>query len=263
MAFATREKVIINPARGSRKSFGRKSKSSKRNRPACRKNTGEIVSFVLNPGSSRGRGKMAAKKQKKRKSYGSSSHRAKTNPGRRSYKTKTNGRRRRYARNPGGVSMSDLLMEGVFATAGAVGSKLLTQAVLGSNNTGFMGYAGNAVAGVAIGLAAGMTNATRKYAKDIYIGTAVAIIIRVISDYTSYGSALALSGVGDYQVQNFAVPQRLANGLYSSEIAMPAGWGSPAAPLVTSSNAVPASHGGASGGGMSGFYDTDGFYAVN
>ena len=148
--------------------------------------------------------------------------------------------------------MTDLLMEGIFATAGAVGSKLLTQAVLGASNTGIMGYAGNAAAGLALGLAASMVGGAKKYAKDIYVGAVVGIVIRVVSDYTSYGSQLALSGIGDYQVQNFVTPQRLVNGLYSSQIEIPAGWGAPP-PLAISSAGVPASHGG--GGGLSGSYD--------
>ena len=257
MAFATREKVIVNPAR---KRFGRKAKrsgASHRPKHRSRKNTGEIVSFVLNPGSSGGRGKMAKSRKKKR--YGSSSHRAKTNPGRR-YSMKSNGRRRHARRNPAGVSISDLLMEGVFATAGAVGSKLLTQAVLGASNTGFMGYLGNAAAGLALGLAAGATNATRKYAKDVYVGAVVGIVIRVISDYTSYGSALALSGIGDYQVQNFVTPQRLTDGLHSAAIQIPAGWG--AAPVVMASAAPPSSH-AASAAGLSGMYDGASMYDVN
>jgi hypothetical protein len=203
-----------------------------------------------------------AKKNSKRKNYGSASHRkARSNPARRSYAAKPRhnfGRRRRS--NPGGVPMAELLKEAVFATAGAVGSKLLTQAVLGANNTGFIGYAGNAAAGLALGLAAGMANATSKYAKDVYIGTAVAIIIRAVSDYTSYGSQLALSGMGDYQVQGFVTPQRLLDGLHSSQLQIPVGWGAPA-PVVVASSSVPASHGGSAG--MSGFYDGGGMYDIN
>jgi hypothetical protein len=262
MAWATREKTVVNPAR--RKSFGRKAKSNGANRRhRSRKNTGEIVSFVLNPGSARRKGKMAAHKTK-RKHYGSASHHKKAkgqrNPagyrmkGRRNY-----GRRRR--RNPGGVGMTELLMEGVFATAGAVGSKLLTQAVLGASNTGVIGYLGNAASGLAIGLAAGMSNATRKYAKDVYVGTVVGIVIRVISDYTSYGSALALSGMGDYQVANFVTPQRYVDGLHSAQIQIPAGWGAPA-PVVMASAAPPAGH-AASAAGVSGFYDGSSMYDIN
>ncbi len=268
MAWATREKVVVNPPR---KRFGRKSKASRANRRhRSRRNTGEIVSWVLNPGSARGKGKMATTRRK-RKRYGSASHRSRSNPRRRRVAARSNSHRRRRSvrmnprrrygrRNPGGVSVTELFMEGIFATAGAVGSKLLTQAVLGSNNTGIMGYLGNAASGLALGLAAGATSATRKYAKDIYIGTVVGIVIRVISDYTSYGSQLALSGIGDYQVQNFVTPQRLVDGLHSSQIQIPSGWG--AAPVVISSAAVPASHGGASAGGMGSAYDGGSGYDV-
>ena len=298
MAFATREKTIVNPRRNpepvknklvivnkgksymakgggsgrvisgygstvmnGRKSFGRKSKSKAAHRPRSRRNVGEIVSFALNPGSARRKGKMAARKRKKK---GWSGHHTKakgrTNPATYRAKSKHNYGRRRRRGNPGGVGMTDLLMEGVFATAGAVGAKLLTQMVLGANNTGIIGYVGNAASGLALGLAAGMINATRKYAKDIYIGTVVAIVIRAVSDYTSYGSALALSGMGDYQVANFVTPQRYVDGLNTAQIQVPAGWGAPA-PLVVASSSVPASHGGSAG--LSGCYDGGGMYDIN
>lgn len=269
MAFATREKVIVNPAR--RRKFGRKAKANRAaHRPRSRRNAGEIVSYVLNPGSARRKAKMATPKKKRRRRYGSARHRtAQANPGRRRRVRMRGNPRRRYGRarrNPGGMSVSDLLMSGIFATAGAVGSKLLTQAVLGSNNTGVIGYAGNAAAGIALGLAAGMTAATRKHAAMVYVGTIVGLVIRVISDYTSYGSALALSGMGDYQVANFVTPQRYVDGLHTSEIQVPNGWGGGTAVIPISSAGVPASHAAsAAAAGLSGMYDVGcgDMYAIN
>lgn len=259
MATATREKIVVNPPR---KKFGRKSKPRSSHRPATRKNAGELYVMTLNPGSARGKGKMASHSKKRKKKYGSASHhnkarKARSNPGYR-MKGKRNYGHRRHRRNPGGMPMGQLLMEGVFATAGAVGSKLLAQAVLGASNTGVIGYGANLVAGGVLGWAAGMANATRKYASSIWVGTIVALVIRVISDYTSYGSTLALSGLGDYQVQNFLVPQRVVDGLHSAQLQIPAGYGP--GPVVVSSSAPPASH---ATGALSGLYDDGGLYMVN
>ena len=205
---------------------------------------------------------MAAHKKRKRTS---ASHRhrvaAKSNgKRRRRYGMRSNPRRRRYAgrRNPMGGGIKDLFTSGLFVTVGAVGSKLLTQVILGSNNTGIYGYGGNAAAGLAIGLVADKVLHSKNAAYAVYVGTAVQIILRLISDYTPYGQALSLSGMGDYQVANFVTPQRYVDGLHSAQIQIPAGWGAP--PVVVSSSSVPAGH---SGGGLSGAYSGGGAYSVH
>jgi hypothetical protein len=255
MAETIRPRTVLNPA----------DKFTKRAAPrrASRRNTGEIVSFVLNPGQRprmKGRTMANSKKKKKTASHHKHHYASRPNTGKRRHYKASHNRgvrdRRRSRRNPAGMSFQDLLMSGVFNVVGAVGSKLLTQMVLGSNNTGFMGYAGNIVSGVALGLATGAVGSTRKYSAQVYIGMVTGLIIRVISDYTSYGSQLALSGIGDYQVQNFATPQRLSDGLHSAAIAMPAGWGAPA-PVVVASAAPPAGHAGGLSGGL---YDGSGLY---
>ena len=181
--------------------------------------------------------------KKKKKSWSASHHhkagtKGKRNPGRK-YSTKIN--RRRSHRNPMGFNLSDLVQSGIFGTVGAVGSKLLTQVVLGASNTGIMGYLGNAVAGVALGITADKVLKNPKAAFAIYVGTAIQLVLRAITDFTPYGQAVALTGVGDYQVSNFVTPQRYVDALHGAMIEIPAGFG-PGAPMAIQSAGVPADH---------------------
>lgn len=185
---------------------------------------------------------MAAKKRGK-KSWSASHHRkakSKSNPGRRYGKSRMNGRRR-ARRNPAGFSVGQLIETGVFATVGAVGSKLLTQLVLGGSNTGIMGYIGNLIAGGVIGLAADKGLKNKQAAFAIYVGTAIQLVLRAISDFTPYGQAVALTGVGDYQVSNFVTPQRYVDALHGAMIQVPSGFG-PGAAVPMQSAGVPADH---------------------
>ena len=191
---------------------------------------------------------MAAHRRKRKKSW--SGHRAKAgakmNPGRRrrSPRARVNRggyRRRSGRRNPAGFSVGQLIETGVFATVGAVGSKLLTQLVLGSSNTGIMGYLGNLVAGGVIGLVADKGLKNKQAAFAVYVGTAIQLVLRAITDFTPYGSAVALTGVGDYQVSNFVTPQRYVDALHGAMVQVPSGWG-PGAPVAIASAGVPADH---------------------
>ena len=248
MAWATREKIVINPAR-------KTSGPVHHRRAAHRKNTGGIYSWVLNPGRKPGGGKMAATKKKRKRSW-SGHHKAATNPAkRRNYSAKTRSNRRRSRtnprrhygrRNPMGINIGDLVQAGLWGTVGAVGSKLLTQVVLGASNTGAMGYLGNVVAGVALGLVADKGLKSKQAAFAIYVGTAIQLVIRAINDFTPYGQYAALSGVGDYQISNFVTPQRYVDALHSAQIKVPNGWGGGAVIPVQSSG-VPADHAIASG----------------
>ena len=120
---------------------------------------------------------------------------------------------------------------------GAVGSKMVTQMVLGSSNTGIMGYLGNAVA---TGLLAWGTQAvlkSRDLAKSVALGGTVQIVLRAISDFTPYGQLASLSGLGDYQAAQWVTPQWLPNGLQSANPKVPPGWGPGPMVAINSSGA--------------------------
>ena len=136
------------------RAFGSYKKTYKRkgSHHAFRSNTGgEILAYNLatgNPGARKGT--MA---QKKRKSYSKkpgSKSRYKKNTGKSHHHSGGHSHTRKYPkrRNTGSSagmgSVGGLVTTGTFAIVGALGSKLGAQLVLGTNNTGPVGYLGNA-----------------------------------------------------------------------------------------------------------------------
>ena len=212
----------------------------RRNKAARRRNIGEVV-YLLGAGNpARKRGNMA----KRRKRAGS--HRRKvTNSGRRRRVMNVSRRRHASRRNPSGKIMS-YVVSGAAVIGGAVGSKVGTSLVLGTKNTGMIGYLGNAVATGVLGFAAHKMFADKSISQMVIAGGIAQIIVRFMTDQTPYGSYLSGAGVGDYQTNwNFASPQRVS-GYPPTGIIQPPGWGAPAATtaIVTHSTGVGALHGG-------------------
>jgi hypothetical protein len=191
---------------------------------------GEVV-YVLGANPAKRRKSMAKTKTVR--------HRAgKRNAGRR----KNTGRRRNPVmaarrhhrrRNPGGIDVMGYVKAGASVIAGAVGSKAVTQAVLATSNTGVMGYAGNAVATVALGWAAHAAFRDKLISQMVVAGGIAQIIVRIITDLTPYGTYLSGTGVGDYQTGwNFVWPQRVTPGYPPRGLVVPPGWGGAAAPMA-------------------------------
>ena len=244
--------------------------SPKRNRRANtrhrrrKSNPGEILSVVLNPGSTRhkkGKSMAAPKKRRKARRHNASTHRRRRKhnatthrrrhaaaPAHHRRRRQNPSRRRHHRKNAGrssGSPFGSVMHIGV-SIASAFGAKYLTQAVLGASNTGFVGYIGNGLATAAIAMVAKMFGYAR-YVNAIVAGGALQIAIRVASDYTPYGAQLSRTGLGDYQVSNWVTPQRYVDPLNSARVEIPNGW----APTI----AAPAS-------GMSGLADYDSLYGT-
>lgn len=239
-------KVVGNPGR---RAFGTYRKKSAARTKTRRRNPGQIVGWTLgNPG--RKKGHMAKAKRRRKTNAGSHTKRytrRRKNPGthRRRHHKVTH---RRYKRNPGlGIGgVGHLVTNAVFTIIGALGSKLGAQMVLGSNNTGLVGYAGNAAAGGVLWFLAEKVLKNRSAAEGVLAGTAVQIVLRLINDYTPFGSYTANLGMGDYQMQSFVTPQVLVAPLQNADISIPNGW----APTLS----LPA----VSGKGVSGLYSNFG-----
>lgn len=213
-----------------------------------RKNIGEIVSISLaglNPGRKRRRNTGMAKRRRRarrvvahrrrrrvmnpaprrrRRTRRVSSHRRRRNP---VMRMRINPRRRRRSavrrvhhrrRNPGigGVS-TGIVYKALGVIGGAIGSKYVTQLALGGNNTGYMGYAGNLVASIALGWAASKVTKNKELGTMVVIGGVAALTLRVLQDMTPLGNYvnLSLAGVGKggdlslgiIQDSSFPVPQ--------------------------------------------------------
>lgn len=108
-------------------------------------------------------------------------------------------RRRRFSNPRGGGRIFGLMTKAAYTIGGAVGTRALTQAILGQQNQGMLGYAANAAAAFALGMAGG-----KFFGKDagqfITIGGFVGIVMRLIQEFTQIGKVvnLQLSGLGDY-----------------------------------------------------------------
>ena len=159
-------------------------------------------------------------------------------------------RRRHHRRNaPSFGGIGSILTNAVFVIAGALGSKLLTQMVLGTNNTGMIGYAGNAVVGIGLWFLADKVLKNKEAAKGVISGTAVGLVLRLINDYTPFGQYVSQLGMGDYQAQAFVTPQVLVDPYNSARIKIPGAWMPPPAPALTPSSAAAAVGVGSYGGG--------------
>lgn len=155
------------------------------------------------------------------------------------------GRRRKQKRraNPSLRSSGGLLKNGLFMLAGLVGSRLLPQIFLASNNTGVMGYGAN----LAITLGGGFL--TKSVLKDsqagnmFILGGIGGIILRAIQDFTPFGQAIntSLQGVGDvgiYGATTFFVPLAEAGGSDRGQVALPAAVSPQPMPMPAKSTGV-------------------------
>jgi len=212
----------------SRKSYKRKSSHH-----ATRSNAGgEILAYSLstgNPGARKGSMAKTKKKSYTKRPGSKKSYKKNTGHARKSYGGHAHTKVRRYKRNTGTVgSVGGLVTTGTFAVVGALGSKLGAQLVLGSNNSGVIGYAGNVAAGGVLWFLADKVMKNRNAAHGILIGTVIQVILRALNDYTPFGSYVANLGMGDYQAQSYVSPQILLDPIASADIRIPSGWGAPA-----------------------------------
>lgn len=158
-------------------------------------------------------------------------------------------------RNIGGGGVSSIgstVTNALFVIAGALVSKLGAQAALGDNNTGVLGYFSNAVAGGILWFATSKLIKNKAASDGVVAGTIVQILLRMINDYTPFGSYVSQLGMGDYQVQSYVTPQVLVDPVNSATIRQPQGWGQA---MMAPPPAVAAASAPSSGkSGMSGLY---------
>jgi hypothetical protein len=158
---------------------------------------------------------------------------------------KRHNRGRRHNIGGGGRmrGVSDLVINGVFVIAGALGSKLIAQMVLGANNTGIMGYGVSLIAGTALWFATDKLLKNPAASAGVISGTIVQVIIRLLNDYTPFGTYVASLGMGDYQAQAFLTPQILVDPYKNATIKFPAALMPPAPSAPPPSKSMPAAVG--------------------
>lgn len=240
MAVTERETII--PNRGKKKknnrsggrAFARSKKKSgvKRHAPRTKPrkaNASRLVGLTLNKGRKPAK-KGAIYMAKAKKAGATAGHHGKTkkrsNRGRMGAGHHHSQKRKRNAgtRSGGGMhlrGLGDYMVNGLFVVAGALGTKLITQMVLGASNTGVMGYGVNALTGGLLWFGTEKVLKNPAASAGVISGTVVQIIIRLINDYTPFGQYVAQMGMGDYQAQAFLTPQVLVDPYNSATIRFP------------------------------------------
>jgi hypothetical protein len=250
---AVKTKRSTHRARAQKRNTVHRRRTSPR---AVRRNLGEQVLLTLgNPKRKPASGGKAMARHRTKTSTASVHHRRRshrTNP-RRQYTARRHNRVVRHHRrhNPMGGSWGAEITHALYIIAGAIGSKLGAQMVLGTSNTGFMGYGANLAAGGILAWAAKGIMKNTEAAKGIFAGSVVQVVLRLITDYTPFGQYASLQGVGDYMASNWVTPQRYVDGLHNAQIEIPDGWGP--APMVMASSGVNANAVAAGSDGMGAF----------
>lgn len=218
-------------------------RASPRRKPARKRNLGEIVSILLpgvagNPAKRKGTKTMAAKKRKTKRAT------AQRNAGTRRRRTIKVMHRRHGRRNPGMGRATEFVKLGASVVGGAVGSKYITQLVLNTKNTSWMGYLGNIVATALLGYGANLMFKDKIIAQGVVGGGIAQVIVRVIGDQTPYGSYLQGAGVGDYQASAFLAPQRMVDARHTAQVELPSWALTPPAAVAITHPAAAAGVGG-------------------
>lgn len=207
--------------RKARANTSRKRKSSRpRHRARSRKpNPGEIIAMTL--GNPARRKKVAHTKRRRstsRKSYAGHHRRPKKqkkhqhhNPARHRVYNRARRHHHRRMMNPAGHRWGDIFVLGGGALVGSTLSSAGTQLVLGSSNSGVMGYGANLVATFLLSWVGGMVVRNKSFQAGILAGGIGALMRRIIADYSLLGGYTSQLGMGDYLVSNWVTPQRLAS----------------------------------------------------
>lgn len=180
------------------------------------------------------------------------------NPAPRRYRRRYNRRHRSNGRrrNPGFGGLGGEIVDTLWMIGGAVGSKMITQMILGSSNTGVMGYVGNVGSGLALSFVFSKFMHNASAAKAIFKGAVLQTILRVINDLTPLGAYTSSIGVGDYQASNWVTPQIYVDPNNSAMVKIPAGWGGGALPAGSAGGSKAAAGGGMGAAPFVGNYDT-------
>jgi hypothetical protein len=179
-----KQKVFMLRVRRLRVSNPNKSKRSKNSRRSNRRrNVGEVL-IVANPRKKRSRNRRRSSAKSRR-----------PNPFR-STKVRRRGHRRSNPSGALGINSKSLLELSLGAAVGMLGSKAAAQAVLGSNNSGWMGLGATAIAGGVLAWGA-KKFVGKEAAVGVIAGTGGAIALALWQQYVSGTGSGSMSGLGD------------------------------------------------------------------
>lgn len=119
----------------------------------------------------------------------------------------------RRASNPDKIRPVEMLKEGAVVLAGLITARQLPQLVLGTKNTGPMGYAANVGVAIAGGLALGMAVSPRVGFAFAAGGAAYSISRVATENLSPVGKYFSLSGVGDAAAASLGDVRRAGMGI--------------------------------------------------
>lgn len=174
---------------------------------------------------------MANPKRRHSRRRRSSNRRRRSNPAAKRHVFRSFRRRGHRRSNPAGIGVNskDLLTLSLGAAAGMLGSKAAAQAVLGSNNTGWMGLGATAIAGGVLAWGA-KKFVGKEAAVGVIAGTGGAIALALWQQYVSGTGTGAMSGLGDPDMAGVLGEYR------PGMIAMPSAFSAPAPVVVPAKN---------------------------
>jgi hypothetical protein len=101
-----------------------------------------------------------------------------------------------------------ILKDAMFAALGLIATQQIPQLVLGAQNTSYTGYLANAAVAASAAYGAGK-GISRQAGQMVGIGGMLYLLNRIITEqFTAIGTALSLSGVGDFSACKGAKPSR-------------------------------------------------------
>lgn len=186
------------------------------------------VNFLLgNAGRKKGRKNVAKSRKKSFKKAAGHSHRRNAGRNRSFHRPRRRG-------NPAVGKPMDWIKGGVGVLVGVGATRGLPQLLFASSNTGWTGYAMNAVAAIGTAWATHMLTKDPVLTFGVAAGGFGSLIARIVTDMTPFGSYVSslsgVQGMGDYQFSNIVgtVPQRIVDWRQAN---YQVGWGggSPAA----------------------------------
>lgn len=221
-----RRQAALKAHRPKRKNAYRPNRKRPKSRPRSkprkqkrRKNVSEIITASLaglNPArrnrkakSNKKRKKNMAKTRSKRAGRSHAKKQHHKRPARRNaYRPKRKQHRSHGHRPNPSYNVMSVLTDAAWVGGGAIGSRTLTDLILGSsNNVGAVGYGVNFVTGAVAAWGVHSLFRNKRAAADIMIGTVLGMLLRAVQDFTPLGKFAQLSGMGDFMTTAFYMPR--------------------------------------------------------
>jgi hypothetical protein len=188
--------VVVNPRR---RRAAKARKNSRPRRRTRRSNPGEELILMANP-----RRRRASRNRRRNRMSNPRRRTRRSNPGPR---LRRSTRRHNRRRNPSSGDIFNALKMIIAGGAGAIVSPMVSNTVLGANNTGMMGYAGNIAVGGVLAYVTHLLTKSKDLASAVLVGATASTIVRIYNDNVGPLHADPATGtLSAYENTGFALP---------------------------------------------------------